>query len=243
MELVHDIWEWVIAVFEHWHGYVSGGILAFALEYGEKLWDWKPSKKWIVIILCIGFLFSMFSAWREQHLARIEAEKKLESMKNPDFEITAGTSAILKGTAQYTKLTEARTFVVLPVTVFNHGAPSVIRDIQMTIRFPDGEELKGKQYLPKTSEVSFPGPKGDISFSTSSSLFIKATTPIPTGGQADGFVMYEFPDGLMEKIFKTADWMELTVFDVNNKPFPLRMPRSSTSGAEFGMTPGMIGRH
>src|SRR6266568_3366175 len=181
----------------------------------------------------IAFLLSMgILVWQKS--SQIDGlEKQLDELSKPQFEIAHGTAAVLKGTAEYTKVTEPRTFIVLPVTVFNHGAPSVIRDIGMTVRFPNGEELTGKPYLPKNPEMSLPGPKGEISFPTSSSLFIKGASPIPMGGQADGFVMFELPAGLMEKIAETADWMELTIIDVNKKRYSIRLPRNAVPTGEF----------
>jgi hypothetical protein len=67
MEYLHKFPEWMVAVFEHWHGWLSGGLLAFVLELGEKLWDWKPPKRAFVVILGIGLLWSVFAAWRDEN--------------------------------------------------------------------------------------------------------------------------------------------------------------------------------
>jgi len=56
MELLRDVWECVTAVFEHWHGWVSGGIFALVLEVGDQLWNWKPSKK--LYYAAMSFLYS-----------------------------------------------------------------------------------------------------------------------------------------------------------------------------------------
>jgi hypothetical protein len=67
MEQLHGFPEWVVAVIEHWHGWVSGGVLAFGLEVGDKLWDWKIGKRTFAIILGVGLLWSVFAAWRDEH--------------------------------------------------------------------------------------------------------------------------------------------------------------------------------
>jgi hypothetical protein len=64
---VSDFWMWVLAVIEHWHGYVSGGVLAFGLELLERFREWKPSKKVFATILALGFLASIFAAWKDEH--------------------------------------------------------------------------------------------------------------------------------------------------------------------------------
>jgi hypothetical protein len=67
VELVNQFWEWTISVIEHWHGWVSGGVLAFGLEIAEKAWDFKISKKAFVVISGIGFLWSIFASWQDEH--------------------------------------------------------------------------------------------------------------------------------------------------------------------------------
>jgi hypothetical protein len=59
---MHEVWEWGLAVLEHWHGWLSGGLIAFGLELGDRIWDWKPSKKLIFAILAVGLLASLYSA-------------------------------------------------------------------------------------------------------------------------------------------------------------------------------------
>jgi hypothetical protein len=67
MEQLYGFPKWAVAVIEHWHGWLSGGVLAFVLEIGDKLWDWKVSKRTFAIILGVGFLWSVFAAWRDEH--------------------------------------------------------------------------------------------------------------------------------------------------------------------------------
>ena len=65
---------------EHWHGYVSGGSIAFGLELIKKFRDWEPSKKVFAGVVVIGLLGSMFSAWREEH-------SKVAELSNPRFSV------------------------------------------------------------------------------------------------------------------------------------------------------------
>jgi len=74
MEILRDMWDWVIAVLEHWHGWVSGSLLAFFFELGDKIWEWKPSKKLLFTFVLLGLLWSIFSAWRDEHRLRLSAE-------------------------------------------------------------------------------------------------------------------------------------------------------------------------
>ncbi|MGD0568533.1 MAG: hypothetical protein ABSA78_09005 [Candidatus Sulfotelmatobacter sp.] len=67
MELAGQIVEWVRSVIEQWHGWVSGGVLAFGLEIAEKIWDFKVTKKLFLVILGLGFFWSIFASWRDEH--------------------------------------------------------------------------------------------------------------------------------------------------------------------------------
>ena len=67
MGYLHSFSGWVAAVLEHWHGWVSGGVLAFGLEIVEKVWEWKIPKKAFLLILAVGLLWSVFAAWRDEN--------------------------------------------------------------------------------------------------------------------------------------------------------------------------------
>jgi hypothetical protein len=67
MEILHGLPEWFASLLEHWHGWLSGSILAFALELGEKIWDWKPPKKAFIWIVVCGLAWSCFATWRDEH--------------------------------------------------------------------------------------------------------------------------------------------------------------------------------
>lgn len=172
-----------------------------------------------------------------------EFQKKFDQLTMPRFEVAHGQIAISSANVVYPKVTEQRTIIILPVTVFNHGAPSVIRDMRMTVHFKEGEELRGIPYSPKQPEVSLPGERGAIAFPTSSSLFIRGRNTIPTGGQADGFVMFEFPGGLQGKIDTEADWVKLEIMDVNTILYPILLTRTGSHSKDFFMSPGMLTDH
>jgi hypothetical protein len=65
--LLRDITEFIWAVLEQLHGWISGGILALTVEIAERVWNWKIRRKpWIAIFLVGGLVVSVFGAWREQ---------------------------------------------------------------------------------------------------------------------------------------------------------------------------------
>jgi hypothetical protein len=143
LKLLKDIWEWSVAVFEHWHGYVSGTIIAFAFEWGEKLklWEWKPPKKLLVAILSMGFVASIFSAWREEHT-------KLNELSNPKFSLEI--ISFMSGSGY--DLSDSNVIVIARLT--NSGTPSSVKaeTWQMAAKPTNGDVYQG---IPK--EISSEG--------------------------------------------------------------------------------------
>ncbi len=85
MDIVKDFTEWVVAVVEHWEGYVSGGVIAFALEVGERLREWKVPKKVYLLILALGLIGSLFAAWRDEHLKVLSQKSYVKAWAEPMY--------------------------------------------------------------------------------------------------------------------------------------------------------------
>jgi hypothetical protein len=217
----------------------------------EFLWGIGP-----LVIVAIGlFIFncirSPYLVYRgiESRTNQIEQEKnnlasELEKEKDksrPKFEVTTGTAIIASPVFFYTVAVKtSATLMIIPVFVFNHGAPSVIRDIRVFVRFKDGRETRGQLYLPNNKELILRGPEGPVSFPRSSSIIFKTSTPIPSGGQADGFASFQFPGDLMKDMRENAESINLEVLDVNTTVWKMQMPRTDISPKNFYPTPGML---
>lgn len=66
--MAKDIYDFIVAVLEQLHGWISGGLLALSVELLDRIWDWKiPRKPWIAIFIVGGLIVSVFAAWREEH--------------------------------------------------------------------------------------------------------------------------------------------------------------------------------
>jgi hypothetical protein len=62
-----DIYDFIVAVLEQLHGWISGGLLALGVELLDRVLDWKiPRKPWIAIFIVAGLFVSVFAAWREE---------------------------------------------------------------------------------------------------------------------------------------------------------------------------------
>jgi hypothetical protein len=171
MDLLRDFWEWVLAVLENWHGYVSGGVLAFGLEISDRLWDWKPSKKIFIGILASGLLWSIFSAWREQYL-------KNELALTMEINYVGGADPIPGNPGSP---------VLIWATVANRGAPTVADSWELKIIAPDG-----RTNAPDDMRIMvFDKPllvDGRYKIEPSQMLYEQTKIPIPTGGKPKGIL-------------------------------------------------------
>ncbi|HUL34533.1 MAG TPA: hypothetical protein VL128_11655 [Candidatus Eisenbacteria bacterium] len=189
MEFLHEFFEWVVAVFEHWEGYVFGGVVGVGLELFKRFRDWEPNKKVFSVIVSIGFLFSIFSAWKDQRESAQKYQHEFEQLAVPQFELVPGTLLVTTTTLHFvendkSESEEKYTLVLLPMTIFNRGAQSVIRGWNLDIRMTNGNELKGSARVPQVPEIDFKGPDGhSIRINSAESLFIKGSAnPIAMGG-------------------------------------------------------------
>jgi hypothetical protein len=174
-----------------------------------------------------------------------DAEQKLAvemDKSQPKFEIGWATAILGNDTLtnKTTGATEHHTHVFLPVTVLNHGAPSIIRNLRMAVALKDGRSFEGYPFLPNQKELVFNLPDGPIKFSTESSLMKKGTAnPIPTGGQADGFIYYEFPPGLLQDFYDPETVFTLEVKDINRKVYAVKIP-GGPAPPLVGISPGVV---
>lgn len=79
--MFHDFWDCARAVWRHWIGLLTGGVLMFMLGFlqntGHKI---PPTAYWLVALGTLFFAF--FKAWRDEHRAKQEALNKLTLQPN-----------------------------------------------------------------------------------------------------------------------------------------------------------------
>jgi len=125
METLHNINVWTLAVLDHWHGYVSGGAIAFGLELIEKFREWKPSKKVFFGIVAIGFICSMYSTWAEERERYEQLEVRLTAELKWKF-LNVGTAKAPEGA-----------LIILWGEVNNIGLmPSTAQNWHLSVQFP-----------------------------------------------------------------------------------------------------------
>ena len=236
----------ILGFFLYWWKFGKSG--AQIRAWDDVVWIIAP-----MIILAIGiFIFNLLRSpvlvYRAEQEKVEEVKTKARELDNallsladklrieqdrnrPIFEVTCGTSIMGNDTLTDGKTTEYHTHVFLPVTVLNHGAPSIIRNLRFTATLKDGRAFEGFHFIPTQKELVFNMPDGHLAFLTTDSLISRGTvTPIPTGGQADGFIYYEFPAGLLNDFHDPETIFSLEVKDIASNIYILKVPGGRSEG-------------
>jgi hypothetical protein len=102
-------------------------------------------------------LFAFFNAWREQRIAREASEKQLRDALAKLDELTiprlSGQFNIYP--TQLSKTGDSGTTLIVGGTIKNEGAPTIIMQWKLELRFSDGSVITGEKLLP-------PPPEGHI---------------------------------------------------------------------------------
>ena len=170
-----------------------------------------------------------------------ELEKERDRSK-PKFEISTGTLVISDAVITYPYAKEKHASVTIPVTVVNRGAPSVIRQIKLIAELTDGTKIDGGDpFVPTMQELTIHGPKGPLHYPVSASLVSTGTrNPIPTGGEADGWVMFNFRPELFGRMKEKGVTFVLRIWDVDKNISEAAIQMTGVSADDFSITPNMI---
>jgi hypothetical protein len=243
-----DFSEFLWAVINNWAGYATGGLVV-ATFWLYFVWKDKPMPRAIGFILAGAFLLmAFFKAWREQKQTVAQRDlqitmfqKQIDSLTKPDFELTAGTFVIstLKrhwptGKGATGKRTDEVIFV--PLSILNHGAPSVVSKFRMSVSFQGGETVQGIPLVMADSIVLPPPNSAPITFTPDQSLFKKAVAqPIPTGGIVGGFVLFLFPEEFNEQLRSAGTVISIVLEDSVHREYKVDL-KSGQNPAGIGMS-------
>jgi hypothetical protein len=200
MSTLSNLSNWIAAVFEHWHGWVSGSVIAFGLELGEHLWHWTPRKKLYIGILAIGVFVSMFYTWQDQYNAAITSQRDLENLKNDrklDFGIALDQTSIGRS--------PAGVVVIIGGAIINKGAPSSVHAISLNVTLANGNKFS---VIPSLIPNGFQLHSGsqDVTLNESDNLVVKLGSLMQRGEARPGSVMFVLPPGVEEKDLKEASY-------------------------------------
>jgi len=182
MDILHYIGEWITAVFEHWEGYVSGGVIGFSLELWKRFRDWEPSKKVFGALVILGLLFSIFSAWKDERVKYEQEAKKEEPL------LIVTVFDMVRG--QVIGDPKFHSSMLLRMEIKDSGAPSVAGNWTLVIDAQPQADCE-RMRIPETLEL----PRNDNGppyvFHASEALYEKVETePIPRGGARRGIIFF-----------------------------------------------------
>ncbi len=222
MELLKDLFEWAVAVIEHWHGWLSGGILAFSLEISDRLWEWKPNKRLFLVILVVGFFVSIFSAWRDQYRKTKELEAEVAN-KKPD----------LRGRIDHLAAAPHGNGADVLIQAFGElenggGGPSLAKDWTMKLRFPDSIVVTGAVVVPMPRDakiVVYKQRDGELSV-LGNDYWPRSTIEkaIENGGGRSGFVFGVFSGITQKEVVEKLPTVIVSFVDINGKKTELEKP-------------------
>lgn len=132
----------LLAVFNNWAGYVTGGAVVAVL------WLWfsvrqQAMGRFVAIGLAVLFAFlAVFKAWRNEHHSSLEQQAQIASLRNPFF----GGEILWPLMAPAGPLGHG-SLLTVKADVWNTGAPSIAREFVMSTDLPDGRAIQAKSVI------------------------------------------------------------------------------------------------
>jgi hypothetical protein len=212
-EFIGNLVEFLWAVINNWAGYATGGLIV-ALVWLWSTLKQKPVPRKIGVILAIVFLFvAFFNAWLDQKKKAYQAELELKTKYTPQLK-----GEIVYWASGKIERLNNRTAAMVWCSISNIGMQSIANDWHLYLDFPDGKHTEGQGSF-VTKKTTFPTPKGDRIVYQEDALYNKALTPIPTGGQINGVLLFEFPDLSVQDLLIQNVKVTLTFKDVSGKSY------------------------
>jgi len=198
------------------------GIASVVLMIIGLVRDWQnlPSRALLIAgIAC--FFIAAAKVWTTEHKARLAKEIELEKLTKPDFEITVWgmrISLLKRSAARQSTVFVEHTAVSFWAKVLNRGAPSVLKGWKFTATPPGGTSIDGGAFRYQQT-MTLDGPDGlPVDILATDYLVVKGTaSPIPTGGQADGFNVFLFPPNMQDTLAIDGTKFVLQLEDVSGK--------------------------
>ena len=224
---------------------LTSGVLSLIRE-GLMLFDPNRFGGEVLFWRCvwIAFVLSMIISWAMEHRDVLDLRERLDAATKPLFEINRGTFivAAMSDTKDGAILPNPYAGVLVFLTVFNRGAPSVVAGWKMKATLPDGLIVLGEAFLPNFP-ITIPRHGGETTFTPDQSLFKSSTvSPIVSGGQASGYVIFKFPLAVKKDLETRGTIIELTLDDIHHTPWTeLIKPKGYDDGSGLQTPPSLIG--
>jgi hypothetical protein len=200
------------------------------LILGLTIFHKKNVPRWIVLVVAlICLLCAAARVWTAEHRLRLAKEQQLQDLTVPQFEayytVSTATPNLTGGT---------RTSVILNGRIINRGAPSIINDWELYLKFSDGKVLHGQSMLPPGRDFHLTlQPANGSPFFMDGLDYLPTksiSAPIPTGGAVAGWVYFLFPDISQAEVVREKPTVVLTLTDVTGKAWVFDTPLTGPWG-------------
>ncbi len=180
-----NIRSFLLTVLNHWVALMSGGIILVMLT----LWERHSSRNvpswffWGIVVLMIFLAF--YLAWRDKHLALLQAEKALEEERQqnrPNFIPSIEQVA----TGRYLQLDCPIMFVLMSIR--NTGAQSIAGAWSLTLKGNGMDKTVPAAYLGERKHLSGESVQGVLR--VEDTLYEKTQQPIPHNGIVSGWLVF-----------------------------------------------------
>lgn len=171
---------------------------------------------WVIAAFCVFWGF--YSAWLVQYRARLQAETDLKKLTIPYL---AGEIRFESAASAGDK--EQDSIFTLIVAIENHGAPSIAKNIIVTLKTSAGKTIGARILQPPNGPIKLlvDGQKG-FEFQPSEFLLRQVgAEPIPTNGSREGFLVTLALGITKQEIFSGNTVAEITFSDIQGKPYKI----------------------
>jgi hypothetical protein len=222
---MESIGPYFLAVLPKWWAIVSAFALFGLDPIIRAYWPWgarqldrlsHQTRTRIEIAIVIAAVFyAGFSAWSDEHEARIAAEQaKMPNLRGELLQVTVSSPEDDQGSST----------VLVAGDIRNTGMPSAVTNYKFTVTIK-GIQHQGIQK--RVAKVRFrPNDKSPyMSYSEDKALYTRTAAPIPQGGIIWGVLVYSFPMNYNE--LRLATEFVLSFADVEGKTYSATLPASA----------------
>jgi hypothetical protein len=217
MDLIRDIWAWLVAVFSGWFGGI--GFVSTVLWVVAQMRD-NPdqgflNQKWWRVVAVFFLVIASFEAWRDAYVdARPQLLGAIDRVSVAPLEPPDPPGSV----------------VLVVASVKNTGLPSIATDWALTIK--NGEEMVATEFalfMQKNFRVH------DFEYSAGEALYNRLLrAPLPQGGMERGFLAFKVPGRTPHEVVKPGAIFELRFSDVTGATYRVEW---DSAGARPGFSP------
>jgi hypothetical protein len=241
-----DLWEFLCALWPNTSGYITGGSVAAIMTILSLLGVAIPHYV-IWLLISIAFFASAFNAYRKQRkvveILKINFQWPVIFLSFTIFiffilvfvnymfvvplmkyvtQPSLSTDGVRLSLSDENPTTHHITYYL---TVFNIGAPSVIRGWKLKVSGPDHENMfpPAALYANKEATVTNFAPSGtlDSVYDVKDSFLQNAGNPIERGGKQSGFITFVITSTSRAYLESHETKYQLSFWDINMKEYDL----------------------